>query len=129
MLFHYLSQVQHTNAVAVSVANINIMGMPWRIEKNGVDCGVFAMRHMETFCGEDVYIWKSSFDIEGDVQKYQINNLRHKYVAKILLSNMNLNKQYMLDEAELYGKLSDMEKTLLRDGAEERIEARLEGSA
>uniref|UniRef100_A0A251VEI3 Ulp1 protease family, C-terminal catalytic domain-containing protein n=1 Tax=Helianthus annuus TaxID=4232 RepID=A0A251VEI3_HELAN len=31
-----------------------IMKMSWQTEKNFVDCGVFAMRHMETYTGKHV---------------------------------------------------------------------------
>ncbi|GKA44529.1 hypothetical protein Tco_0737253 [Tanacetum coccineum] len=59
---------------------------------NYLDCGVFVMRHMETYRGED-----NSGDInclikDDKEQLRQTSDLRYKYAAKILLANYNMVK-------------------------------------
>ncbi|KAJ9549057.1 hypothetical protein OSB04_021600 [Centaurea solstitialis] len=78
-------------------AKQKIQKMSWRTS-NQVDCGIFAMRHMETFMGGNLLKWHCGFDQEGDKQKLQIEYLRIKYVSEILLSNVNCNKEFVTAE-------------------------------
>lgn len=52
------------------------MQMPWRTENNVIDCGIFLMRHMETFQGQTDKEWKCGFVKESDDQDEQIHLLR-----------------------------------------------------
>ncbi|KAJ9553564.1 hypothetical protein OSB04_017609 [Centaurea solstitialis] len=56
------------------------------------------MRHMETFMGGNLSKWHCGFDREGDKQKLQIEYIRIKYISKILLSNINCNKEFVTAE-------------------------------
>ncbi|KAJ9554625.1 hypothetical protein OSB04_018670 [Centaurea solstitialis] len=91
-------------------AKQKIQKMSWRTS-NQVDCGIFAMRHMETFMGGNLLKWHCGFDQEGDKQKLQIEYLRIKYVSEILLSNVNCNKQFVTAEVEKF-ELHSSEKQL-----------------
>ncbi|KAJ9548708.1 LOW QUALITY PROTEIN: hypothetical protein OSB04_021251 [Centaurea solstitialis] len=82
-------------------AKQKIQKMSWRTS-NQVDCGIFAMRHMETFMGGNLLKWHCGFDQEGDKQKLQIEYLRIKYVSEILLSNVNCNKEFVTAEVEKF---------------------------
>ncbi|KAJ9554626.1 hypothetical protein OSB04_018671 [Centaurea solstitialis] len=78
--------------------------MEWRTAENKIDCGIFVMRHMETFMGGNVSKWVSGFAVEGDAQKNQIENLRYKYVAKILQSTLNINIEFVKAEVDTFAK-------------------------
>ncbi|MFS7984723.1 hypothetical protein Hanom_Chr11g00989891 [Helianthus anomalus] len=68
--------------------------MEWRKLTNGIDCGVFTMRHMETYKGKTP--WLSGFVNENEVnnrQNSQLHLLRHRYISKIILSEYNLERQ------------------------------------
>lgn len=65
---------------------IKRLALPWRDEENKVDCGVFAMRHMETYMGQRVCDWK--IGLSGLAAK-AIQNLRIKYVNTLLVSEAN----------------------------------------
>ncbi|KAD6454221.1 hypothetical protein E3N88_08927 [Mikania micrantha] len=56
-----------------------------------VDCGVFLMRHMETYKG-CLLNWECGLCGENEannLQKLQLNDLRKKYVTKIILHDLN----------------------------------------
>nr|KAJ0216721.1 hypothetical protein LSAT_V11C300121420 [Lactuca sativa] len=53
--------------------------MSWRTVKNKVDCGVFAMRHMETYMGQPLSKWKPGLHKESAVQQTTLEKLRQKY--------------------------------------------------
>ncbi|KAL4554554.1 hypothetical protein LXL04_039386 [Taraxacum kok-saghyz] len=76
--------------------------MSWMTKKNKVDCGVFVMRHMETYKGEKMEKWDASLEMECDSLQEQLNKLRWKYVTKMLLSDMNLLKDYVEGKMDSY---------------------------
>lgn len=89
-----------------------VLQMPWRTKNNGVDCGVFAMRHMETYMGGGLKNWKSGLLNESTDQKTQLNRLRCKYVTKIIKSEVNLCKDDILREVEAYKKKDQSERVI-----------------
>ncbi|KAJ9554624.1 hypothetical protein OSB04_018669 [Centaurea solstitialis] len=71
--------------------------MSWRTLRNQVDCAVFMMIHMETYMGQDVKDWDCGLANEGSTQKSQLLNLRHKYVGRMLLSDLNTKKNFVIE--------------------------------
>ncbi|KAJ9537071.1 hypothetical protein OSB04_029804 [Centaurea solstitialis] len=71
--------------------------MSWRTLRNKVDCAVFMMIHMETYMGQDVKDWYCGLANEGSTQKSQLLNLRHKYVGRMLLSDLNIKKNLVIE--------------------------------
>lgn len=53
---------------ATDLANVTItrLEMKWRTEKNQFDCGIYAIRHMETYKGNGVRSWESKLLTEND---------------------------------------------------------------
>ena len=77
--------------------------LAWRTTKNKSDCGVFAMRHMESYFGEVAPSkWKMGLGKEGPAQERLLEKLRKKYAAMILLSELNTNRENVLDLALKY---------------------------
>ncbi|PWA43661.1 hypothetical protein CTI12_AA531940 [Artemisia annua] len=89
------------------VANVK---MSWQTNNNYVDCGIFAMRHMEMYSGNRDF--DAGFVPEGKEQKKQIEDLRKKYMTKILLSE---------SEIEDYHRLTLKEKKMLQDKSAKNI--------
>ncbi|KAL8199570.1 hypothetical protein R6Q57_013138 [Mikania cordata] len=88
---NYLIHNQHPNGCHISTAKIHRLAMPWRTEFNKVDCGVFLMRHMETYKG-CLLNWECGLCGENEadnLQKLQLNDLWKKYVTKIILHDLN----------------------------------------
>ncbi|KAM0052863.1 hypothetical protein Hdeb2414_s0007g00253311 [Helianthus debilis subsp. tardiflorus] len=78
--------------------------MDWRTLQDGVDYGVFAMRHMETYKGKST--WNPGFVNEDKktIQDSQLRFLRYRYLSKIVLSNYNLIRKEVYDKAKEFAK-------------------------
>ncbi|GKA63303.1 hypothetical protein Tco_0762909 [Tanacetum coccineum] len=88
------------------------------------NCGVFAMRHMETYRGEGDYGDLCCLKKEGPEQLRQINELRYKYTAKILLADCNKAKSKFEQETYAFKTVPVEEKKRLRAEACEKIKQR-----
>ena len=93
--------------------------MPWQTNNNYIDCGIFALRHME------MYLGNKDFDVgfvpEGKEQKKQIEDLRKKYLTKILLSEQNENRHVVESEIKEYQRLTLKEKRMLQNKSAKNI--------
>ncbi|KAF5769442.1 putative papain-like cysteine peptidase superfamily [Helianthus annuus] len=90
---NYLRIKKHPMAKIMKSTPIVRQKMDWRTESNGIGCGIFAMRHMETYMGQ-MTGWECGLakeDAPNDLQQKQLNDLRIKYIAKILLHSQNEN--------------------------------------
>ncbi|KAF5799731.1 putative papain-like cysteine peptidase superfamily [Helianthus annuus] len=86
--------------------------MDWRTKNNGVDCGVFTMRHMETY-KRDQKPWVTGFVNEDEVnnrQKAQPHLLRTRYLSKIILSEHNMHRLKIIKMANAFDKMPDKER-------------------
>ncbi|GJS01952.1 hypothetical protein Tco_0318460 [Tanacetum coccineum] len=69
--FWYLCENQHPNHDAIAKARPCIPNLKWRTTTNHVDCGVFAMIHMECYIGEpaarcDMFDLAYKFETDND---------------------------------------------------------------
>lgn len=69
-----------------------VMNLKWKTKENHCDCGVFAMMHMEQYCGEASSKFDCGLAEEGSVQNMQLLRLRIKYAAKMLLHEQNIHR-------------------------------------
>ncbi|KAJ9557924.1 hypothetical protein OSB04_012538 [Centaurea solstitialis] len=106
----YLKEVKHPKAIKISKLVTKRATMNWRSTKNKIDCGVFVMRHMETYKGEPISKWTCGFDLNLKQQKKQLVDLRYKYATKILLCDDNEIKDLVSDEVETFNNLSEEEE-------------------
>ncbi|KAK1364384.1 hypothetical protein POM88_039945 [Heracleum sosnowskyi] len=81
--------------------------MPCQTLQNNTDCGVFLMRHMETYKG-DKKKWDTQFKEEGQLgQREQLVRLRIKYTDAMLTSHINEKRNFVIRESNfLYKKLA-----------------------
>ncbi|PWA39313.1 ulp1 protease family, C-terminal catalytic domain-containing protein [Artemisia annua] len=98
----YMKRQRHPKSDLFLKAEPKILQMEWRTNKNVTDCGVFVMRHMETYMGRGAFCHE--FKTPGIGQLVQIKMLRAKYLAKIVLMEINEVKEIFLKEAEAYMK-------------------------
>ncbi|KAK1393862.1 hypothetical protein POM88_012918 [Heracleum sosnowskyi] len=88
------------------------LSMPWQTKRNSNDCGIFLMRHMETYKG-DPKNWEADLRKEGSGQYKQIFKLRAKYNNAILSSGINEKKNKVITEAQDLFK-DDAQHTLIK---------------
>lgn len=82
--------------------------MKWRTKNNHVDCGVFLMLHMEIYNG--LKNWDCGLSLESQKQSTQLNLLRSRFAAKILLSDLNLLKNKFLKLVQEFEDKSEDER-------------------
>ncbi|KAL3652123.1 hypothetical protein CASFOL_001804 [Castilleja foliolosa] len=94
--FHEYLVMKNLNSMArMKDFPVSVMKMPWRSSKN--DCGVYCMRHMETYKGS--MNWDCGFVKDKDADL--VDTLRVKYCASILMMPMNDRKDEVLRNAKL----------------------------
>ncbi|MFS8002161.1 hypothetical protein Hanom_Chr13g01198841 [Helianthus anomalus] len=72
-----LKYVNHPNTDDIKHIELVRMEMKWRTADNDIDCGIFYMRHMECYDGEEVEKWNCGFHKEYE-QPAIINNGKNK---------------------------------------------------
>ncbi|KAD5802473.1 hypothetical protein E3N88_13833 [Mikania micrantha] len=100
---------------------------PWQTEKNFVDYGIFAMRHMETYMAKEMKEWKKDCGIleeSSGKQHDQLLDLRYKYLSKILLSDINILHDEVTKEVKKFEELDEEVKNQMRRNARKRIQKR-----
>ncbi|KAK1353157.1 hypothetical protein POM88_052995 [Heracleum sosnowskyi] len=98
-------------ASSLKKASPYYMVMPWQTLGNYKDCGIFLMRHLETYKGEPKS-WITDLKVESIQQTAQLLKLRAKYCHAILSSSLNEKRKDILKEAKvLYNKMAS-EKTI-----------------
>ncbi|KAL2899010.1 putative lipid kinase YegS [Bienertia sinuspersici] len=73
---------------------IKLLTMPWRTDDNNIDCGVYTMRHMETYYGKrkwDCGLKADNFDA--------LKKLRIHFTNEILTSKVNKSREQLIDNA------------------------------
>lgn len=101
--------------------------MHWRSKENTTDCGIFLMRHMETYLGKEenwdcgfqkkisskckcviyiclILLFFSNLKLSSHslfcLQDKAIHSLRAKYCSTILLNQLNKNRAFILKKAK-----------------------------
>ncbi|KAJ0733417.1 putative Ulp1 protease family catalytic domain, papain-like cysteine peptidase superfamily [Helianthus annuus] len=128
----YLESASHPAANILRETVPIRLEMPWCTTRNVIDCGVFLMRHMETYKGTSLKKWECGLSKEcnnaGEISYKQrpLDELRYKYVAKILLSDVNQVRPFVEADVARYKRLTEDQRKRLDADAYDTILARLE---
>ncbi|KAI7730002.1 hypothetical protein M8C21_024636, partial [Ambrosia artemisiifolia] len=104
----YLMAIGHPNIYKI------VATVPYRLElsyatvDNVKDCGVFLMRHMETWMGITEERWHCGFPNDKKKQKTKLSLLRKRYAARIMSSDANVERDRIFEEAYELEKLKKM---------------------
>nr|GMD40891.1 uncharacterized protein LOC109153584 [Ipomoea batatas] len=94
----YLRKKGHTSlAERVSKMQVELVKMSWRTADNKIDCGLYCMRHMETYMGNPQ--WKCGFTPKNPNDPY-LASLRALYTSRILMMPVNVHKATVIRNAE-----------------------------
>ena len=119
----YLLHKNNPNYERMTHAGRKVMQLGCMTTNNFVDCGVFTMRHMETYKGDSADL--CCLSQEGKKQLRELRDLRIKYAVKILLSDCNLVKTDVDKEVHAYRNVPVEEKKRLRMATFETIKLRV----
>ncbi|CAI9297561.1 unnamed protein product [Lactuca saligna] len=122
----YLKSQNHPKAEMFSHVMPHRLEMPWRTINNNIDCGVFTMRHMETYMGGSMNEFKVGFKNESSAQDDQLVKLRTKYLYKIITHEYNVQKDYVLQKVDEFHKIPSRQRSQLLAIAKEEIYRRLD---
>ncbi|XP_047953122.1 uncharacterized protein LOC125198954 [Salvia hispanica] len=70
----------------VKLSKTRYMNMPWQNDTNKVDCGIYVMRHLETYMGGPVRNWNSGLTKKGTESFIK---LRARYTEALLIGDTN----------------------------------------
>ncbi|PWA90628.1 Peptidase C48, SUMO/Sentrin/Ubl1 [Artemisia annua] len=121
----FLSCENHPAQGFLRYAYRMILRLGCMTKNNDIDCGVFAMRHMETYLFGGEYDDLCGLRREGKDQQHQLDELRKKYAAKILLTDLNKKKADFENEELTYKMLPLAQRQLLEAASYERCFARV----
>ncbi|KAL1541069.1 hypothetical protein AAHA92_25333 [Salvia divinorum] len=79
----------HAQCKYVIKSKIERLKMNWRTKDNVEDCGVFLMRHMESYMGQRLQDWKCGLSVRS---KNKLQRLRAKYCGALM--NAGNNHEY-----------------------------------
>ncbi|PWA56718.1 Peptidase C48, SUMO/Sentrin/Ubl1 [Artemisia annua] len=93
-LMHLMAYQHSKEQIMIKDFKPKILKMKWRTKEEKTDCGVYMMAHMESYEGETaVAKWKTGLlDEKHKGHREQLDNLRSKYAAKIILHEENEDK-------------------------------------
>ena len=98
----YLLREDHPKGIELLKAKPKAVKLEWLTKCMGKDSGVFVMRHMETYLGRGVF--SHSLNKEEEGLKKQVNNLRIKFLSKMILLEINVQRKTILKEENQYAK-------------------------
>nr|GMD39217.1 uncharacterized protein LOC109179062 [Ipomoea batatas] len=94
----YLMKRGHTSlAERIPKLPVELVKMKWRTADNKTDCGLYCMRHMETYMGNPQ--WKCGFTPKTPNDPY-LASLRALYTSRILMMPVNVHKATVIRNAE-----------------------------
>ena len=77
-----------------------VLNFKWRTKKDKINCGLYAMLHMELYEFDDEDWDIGIFDEEDPRHRIQMDVLRNRYITKILLHEINKHQRKMFDSAK-----------------------------
>nr|GMD50415.1 uncharacterized protein LOC109150823 [Ipomoea batatas] len=94
----YLMKRGHTSlAERITKLPVELVKMNWRTADNKTDCGLYCMRHMETYMGNRQ--WKCGFTPKNPNDPY-LASLRALYASRIIMMPVNVHKANVIRNAE-----------------------------
>ncbi|XP_021775964.1 uncharacterized protein LOC110739794 [Chenopodium quinoa] len=82
------------------------LSMSWKSNKNKHDCGVFLLKHMETYEGESVKQWNSGLELDNFDQ---MKKLRVEYCGKIITAEVNEERNKVIRRSKKWSKENKMD--------------------
>ncbi|XP_019172851.1 PREDICTED: uncharacterized protein LOC109168291 [Ipomoea nil] len=95
------SKLQGFRSACLQMMKPKRMQMAWRDTTSTSDYGVFTMRHMEAYTGQDWVSWETGLQC-GDAK--QLVNLRKRYMHNILLSVENTHVESIASRVVEFGR-------------------------
>ncbi|KAJ8437565.1 hypothetical protein Cgig2_017918 [Carnegiea gigantea] len=96
----YMYKTLHPRSRKIKEFDIEYLELPWQDEVNVHDCGIFVMRHMESYQGQDSSCWDAGFGKKNKEQYLRL--LRSIYCARILTHPINKLRMTVSETAKKF---------------------------
>ncbi|CAI9280963.1 unnamed protein product [Lactuca saligna] len=122
---NYLTSQHHPMAKMLTFKARRVMNISWLVEKPGTECGIYLMRHMESYMGENEGRWECGLTGKMPADVSATTKLRTKYMVRLLTTEFNKFKTMIVKDFEAFRKLDILEQDmLLRESTENRNKKR-----
>ncbi|PWA57465.1 Peptidase C48, SUMO/Sentrin/Ubl1 [Artemisia annua] len=120
LLVDFLARNNYTNTNLFSCEkDAKVLNLRWKTRNDKINCGLYAMIHMELYEFEDEE-WEIGILDEEDAQhRIQMDVLRNRYITKILLHEINQHKRKMIHFVEDW--ISEYPDEFEEEGTEAKI--------
>ena len=102
-----MAEKKHPSAEVISKKQVKCAKMKWQTVYNDIDCGIFAMRHLECYTGGVISKFDCGLVKESEQQSSQLIKFRKKYATKILMSDLNIKMKSFLEDANSFQKIEE----------------------
>ncbi|KAJ9562278.1 hypothetical protein OSB04_007438 [Centaurea solstitialis] len=117
IMVRYLKEVNHPSWEAISraiIEEIEVLCCTKNVKST--ESGIYTMRHMETYKGEQPNKWKCGIHKETSTRlQSQLHNLRLKYTVKILLSEVNTKDKVVVQQSMDFEDKGDEQQAIQYD--------------
>ncbi|CAH1452668.1 unnamed protein product [Lactuca virosa] len=102
--------------------NVVVLKMKCQAYNRSDDGGIYLMRHMESFMGDQTSKWDCGLAVDLKTQDMYLQKLRYKYLVRLLLSDHNILKCEFEKE---YAKFVKMDKATRKENSSRESESSL----
>ena len=82
LFVEYMRSLEHPKTDVIAALHPNRYIMQWCSTENIIDCGIFLMRHMDHYRGEEIEKWDCGFFPESQVSKKPNYSTDNKVCSK-----------------------------------------------
>ena len=127
LLGNYLKIEHYQQSTTFNKIKACVMKMIWKVEKEGSDFGLYLMRNMESYMGENEGCWDCGFTGKKQSDVVALNNIRIKYMTRLMKSEYNKHKSMLEKDAEEYERLDPQQKLAVMNEVKEIREKQRRG--
>ncbi|CAI9277698.1 unnamed protein product [Lactuca saligna] len=115
---HFLNDVCKKRVKTLMTRNVVVLKMKCQTYNRSDDGGIYLMRYMESFMGDQTSKWDCGLVVDLKTQDMYLQKLRYKYLVRLLLSDHNILK---CDFEKEYAKFVKMDKATRKRIVQENL--------
>ncbi|CAI9292056.1 unnamed protein product [Lactuca saligna] len=124
LMANFMMEGGFKKAFDLLTKEILVFKIKWWLKNNFEENVVALMRHMECFQGHAQSSWDCDIEKDQKQQKEKFTKLRVKYLTKLLLNDINLNRKEIVDQGIQFDKKTEEEKNTLLKNAMQKYKER-----
>ncbi|KAI3674521.1 hypothetical protein L2E82_52202 [Cichorium intybus] len=102
---NYLKTVGYKKMNLIKKVTPRRVLVPWQETHATQDNGVFLMRHMETYIGQEDNNWTVGLGKQESKRDKRLTNLRILYIVRLAMHEININRSKLQEQVLEFGKI------------------------